>query len=239
MIFIEQDGNVLLLDRKGNQLQSMKRAEHGFLKLFGVAVDDSDNIYVTDYERHCVFEINRNFLNIKEVKPALSRFSPRGVTVFDNHVIIADSMSNQLVFFNRDLDFIRAIDSHASKPVGVACDQDGNMYVCDSGGDCIQVLNVKGEHLYSFGDKSIEPGSLHEPHSICIDPGDLVYVSEWRPNHCVSVFTKEEKFLTSFGGKGSGDGHFKFPCGMAFDCDGILCVCDQANSRVQFFLKLL
>lgn len=103
------------------------------------------------------------------------------------------------------------------------------------GGDRIQVLSPKGEQLYSFCDKSIDLGSLHEPHSICIDSSELLYISEWRPNHCVSVFTKEGKFLASFGSRGSDDGQFKFPCGMAFDCDGILCVCDQANSRLQFF----
>ena len=173
----------------------MKRAVYGFLKLFGVAVDDSDDVYVTDYERRCVFKIDRKFVNIKDVKPSMSRFSPRGIAVFDNQVIVADSMSNQLVFFSRDLDFIQAIDSHASKPVGVACDQDGNIYVCDSGGDRIQVLSPKGEQLYSFCDKSIDLGSLREPHSICIDSSELLYISEWRPNHCVSVFTKEGKFL--------------------------------------------
>lgn len=98
---------------------------------------------------------------------------------------------------------------------------------------CIQVLNANGEHLYSFHDKSIESESLHEHHSICIDYSELIYVSEWRSNHCASVFTKEGKFLALFGANGSDEGQFRLPSGVAFDCDGILCVCDQANSRLQ------
>ena len=54
-------------------------------------------------------------------------------------------------------------------------------------------------------------------------------------NHCVSVFTREGKFITSFGKKGSKEGEFDCPSGLAIDSDGVLYVCDFNNRRVQLF----
>ena len=56
----------------------------------------------------------------------------------------------------------------------------------------------------------------------------------------MSVFTKEGKFLSSsiLVAK-EVMASLNFLCGVAFDCDGILCICDQANSRVQFFCEAI
>ena len=51
----------------------------------------------------------------------------------------------------------------------------------------------------------------------------------------MSVFTKQGKFITSFGKEGSGDGQFICPSGLAIDSDGVLYVCDWNNSRIQMF----
>ena len=117
-------------------------------------------------------------------------------------------------------------------PVGVACDEEGKMFVCDYNQHCVKVLSAQGELLYSFGDNDTSH-KLRQPHSICVD-GEFVYVSEWG-NDCVSVFTKQGKFITSFGQGGSGDGQFDFPMRIAIDSDGVLYICDLYNSRIQVF----
>ena len=106
------------------------------------------------------------------------------------------------------------------------------MYVCDFNQHCVRVLSAQGELLYSFhvNDTSHK---LSQPHSICVD-SEFVYVSEWEID-CVSVFTKQGKFITSFGKGGSGDGKFNNPTGLAIDSDGVLYVCDFSNSRIQVF----
>ncbi len=116
--------------------------------------------------------------------------------------------------------------------MGVACDRDGNMYVCNFGGNCIQVFNTQGDILYSFSGNTSH--KLERPHSICI-AGDFVYVTDWGNVHCVSVFTKIGKFVTSFGLKGSKEGEFSYPTGLAVDSDGVLYICDESNNRIQLF----
>ncbi len=53
--------------------------------------------------------------------------------------------------------------------------------------------------------------------------------------HCISVFTSEGQFLTSFGQEGRGPGEFKYPRGLAVNVSGVVYVCDRDNYRVQLF----
>ena len=150
-----------------------------------------------------------------------------------DQVIVADAANHQLLSFTRDLEFVKKNDLHSGQPIGVACDEEGKMYVCDYDQNCVKVLSTQGELLYTFGDNDTSH-KLSMPHSICVD-SEFVYVSEWGSNHCVSVFTKQGKFITSFGKKGSGDGQFSYPSGLAINSDGVLYVCDYYNGRVQVF----
>ena len=60
-----------------------------------------------------------------------------------------------------------------------------------------------------------------------------MYVTE-QLNHCVSVFTCEGKFLTSFGTYGSEPGQFDCPRRIAaVDKNGDIYVCDVMNNRLQ------
>ena len=233
LVFAEEDGDIVILDRTGKRLRSIKKSQHGFQRLFGVAVDDNDNIYVTDNGSKSVFKFDKNGTQIKVVKPAVKDPVLRGIAVSGDKVIVADKTNHQLLSFTRDLEFVKKIDLHSSGPIGVACDDEGKIYVCDHIQHCVKVLSAQGELLYSFGDNNTSH-KLSEPHYICVD-NEFVYISEWGSNHCVSVFTKQGKFITSFGKRESGYGQFIHPSGLAFDSDGVLHVCDIDNSRVQVF----
>ena len=53
--------------------------------------------------------------------------------------------------------------------------------------------------------------------------------------HCVSVFTTEGEYVTSFGKHGNGEGDFRCPWGVCVDKDGYVYVCGSLNNRVQIF----
>ena len=231
LVFAERYGDIIILDRT-RRLRSIKKCQHGFQSLFDVAIDDDNNIYVTDDGRQSVFKFDKIGTPIKAIKPAVEDLDVRGIAMSGDRVIVADFQNQQLLSFNRDLKFVKKIDLRGSRPIGVACDEEGKMYVCDIDQNCVKVLSAQGELLYSFGDNDTSH-KLSQPHSICVD-SEFVYVSEVG-NHCVSVFTKQGKFIISFGSKGRGDGQFYFPAGLAIDSDGVLYVCDSSNDRIQVF----
>ena len=172
------------------RLHSIEKSQHGFEKLFSVAVDNNDNIYVTDDSSQSVFKFDKNGTRIKVVKPAVKNPILSGIAVSGDKVIVVDADNHQLLCFIRDLEFVKKIDLHSGGPVGVACDEEGKMYVCDYNQYCVKVLSAQGELLYTFGDNDTSH-KLSRPHSICVD-SEFVYVSEWG-NNCVSVFTKQGK----------------------------------------------
>ena len=54
-------------------------------------------------------------------------------------------------------------------------------------------------------------------------------------NYCVSVYTSDDTFMTSFGTRGSQTGQFDFPTGIAVDNSGLVYVSDLHNHCVQVF----
>ena len=82
-----------------------------------------------------------------------------------------------------------------------------------------------------FGRHGEGRGELDCPTSITIDTSDRVYVGDW--NHCMSVFTSEGQFLTSFGQEREGPGEFKYSHGLAVDVSGVVYVRDHNNDRIQ------
>ena len=231
LVFAECSGDVVLLDKAGNQLHRIMKSQHGFQLLFGVAVDDDDNIiYVTDSQNGNVFKFDQHGTKVKSVKAAEDSLA--GIAVSGDQIIIADVRNCQLLSFTRDLYLTKVIDYNSGKPIGVACDQDSNMYVCNS--DCIQVFDTHGVFQYSFSDKGNTSCKLDTAHSICV-AGDLVYVTEWGRNHSVSAFAKNGKLITLFDKIGSKEGEFHLPSGLAMDSEGVLYVCDYGNSRIQVF----
>ena len=129
LVFAEGYSDLVYMDRDGNRLRSIKKSQHGFQDPFGVAVDSSDNVYVTDDECNCVFQIDEYGTKLRAVKPAIKKLDLRGIAVSGDQVIVADYANRQLLSFTRDLEFRKKDNLHGSRPTGVACDLDGNICV--------------------------------------------------------------------------------------------------------------
>ena len=59
-------------------------------------------------------------------------------------------------------------------------------------------------------------------------------VADWIKNY-VHVFNGHDKLINKFGGRGSKNGQFEYPCDLAFDDNNDLYVTDSHNHRVQKF----
>ncbi|HBG45691.1 MAG TPA: hypothetical protein DDW94_01720 [Deltaproteobacteria bacterium] len=78
-------------------------------------------------------------------------------------------------------------------------------------------------------------GTFRVASGVAVGPDGLLYAADYY-NDRVQVFDPEGKFITSFGGEGTGNGEFKGPTGVAVSEDKIYAV-DWGNHRVQEFIR--
>ena len=133
-------------------------------------------------------------------------------------------------------------------PHGATVDQQGNLWVTDC-----QIKDGKGYQVFKFspdgkvlmtlgkaGIASADPGFFDEPTDVVVAPNGDIFVTEGHSggtpgNNRVSKFSKDGKFITSWGKKGSGPGEFNDPHTIAVDSQGRLFVGDRSNNRIQIF----
>ncbi|MDH3221806.1 MAG: NHL repeat-containing protein [Gammaproteobacteria bacterium] len=129
----------------------------------------------------------------------------------------------------------RITGSHtvAGKPVGIAVDGQGRIYLGDSDLGRVSVYSQNWESLYELG---IGAGEFRLPAAIAVHPDDgRVYVVD-SETHQLRVFNGDGSAAFSFGGPGDGAGLFRFPAGIFLDAPaGELFVVDQLNFQVQVF----
>ena len=148
-------------------------------------------------------------------------------------------------------------------PHGLHVDQDGNVWVADSGhttpnllakfpeekakGSVVIKFSPEGKVLMTLGTPGVAgnpPAALTDPTNVITDRNGDVYVAESHtdvqdPNLVarISVFDRNGKFLRTIGKTGTGPGEFRTPHALLFDSQGRLIVADRHNHRVQILTK--
>jgi len=115
----------------------------------------------------------------------------------------------------------------------LSVDDEGNIYVTDSGNARIQKFTSDGQFLETWGVRGTDNGEFEYPTGIATYESN-VYVVD-REQHRIQVFDSTGKFLQSWGEFGSEQGEFFYPHGIAISNDGVVYVADTKNHRIQQF----
>jgi len=133
-------------------------------------------------------------------------------------------------------------------PHGATIDPQGNLWVTDE-----QIKDGKGYQVFKFspdgrllmtlgkaGAASAEPGRFDEPTDVAIAPNGDIFVTEGHSggtvgNDRVSKFSKDGRFIKTWGKNGTGPGEFNSPHTIALDSRGRVFVGDRSNNRIQIF----
>jgi sugar lactone lactonase YvrE len=105
-----------------------------------------------------------------------------------------------------------------------------------------------GKVLMTLGKAGVAgnpPDALTEPNDVVTNAAGEIFVAEGHSGQNanaapgtvarISKFTKDGKFVKSWGQLGTAPGQFKTPHGLAFDSQGRLFVADRGNVRLQLF----
>jgi sugar lactone lactonase YvrE len=139
-------------------------------------------------------------------------------------------------------------------PHKIYADPEGNLWVADvrtanerelakspeakNKGHIVRKFSPDGNVLLTIGTPGVPgnpPQSLTDPTSIVMAPDGTVFISEGHGQAVgrISVFTKDGKYLRSFGSLGAGPGQFRTPHDIDMDSQGRLFVSDRGNMRIQ------
>jgi DNA-binding beta-propeller fold protein YncE len=147
-------------------------------------------------------------------------------------------------------------------PHKIYVDADGNVWVVDDRsanareriknpdekpkGHVVVKFSQDGKVLLTIGAAGVvgsPPQALTEPTSVVTAPNGDIFIAEGHSGQYpgagpdsvarISKFTKDGKFVKSFGRWGSAPGEFKTPHDIALDSRGRLFVADRGNMRIQ------
>ena len=82
------------------------------------------------------------------------------------------------------------------------------------------------------------PDTFNGPSGVAVAPNGDIFVADGHgadTNARIVKFSKDGKFIKTWGKKGSGPGEFDTPHSIAMDSKGRLFVADRGNSRIQIF----
>lgn len=172
-------------------------------------------------------------------KPLFSK--PYDVAARGGVLLVSDTVLravHMLILPTRSIFHIGASggDGALTKPVGVAIDGNGRIYVADVTSRVVKVYESNGHYLMTVGD----PELLVRPTDVAVnDEGTRIYVVDTggigSKKHQVQVFDGEGLFIKTIGTRGSGEGEFNLPVQAAVNALGELYVLDAGNFRVQVF----
>ena len=209
---------------------------------YGVAVNERDEIAVTDSNNHRVqvFSSDGTYLRSFGRKgdkqgelnwPAVIAFDK------DSRSIVVDSNNHRVQLFNEQGEILSQfggkgnLDHQLRDPLGLSIDRNGNIVVADPGNKVIKTFSPSGQFLHTLGEGEGE-GFTSPCH--CIQYDKYRIVSDAGEN-CIKVFDINGNFLYKFGNKGNRDGEFNSPRFLSVNKAGHLMVCDRNNDRVQVF----
>jgi 6-bladed beta-propeller len=133
-------------------------------------------------------------------------------------------------------------------PHGFHVDREGNVWVSDtvaegSKGQTVIKFSEDGKVLMTLGKPGVtgdanSTDAFDQPTDIYVAPNGDIFVSQGhgaRPTDRILKFSKDGKYIKSWGKRGNGPGEFDTPHQLAMDSTGRLLVADRVNNRIQIF----
>jgi len=240
-------GAIFIFNTETREVELIKNKTHAhFVRIIGLAMDDSDRLFVSDPGlRHIlVFDASHKAEDI--ITDGLVEPGALAIDKENRLLYVADVSLDQVLVFDADsFKPLRKIGTTGrnhelttpgdfAKPTGVAVDQDGNLYVCDTLNDRVEIFDADGKFMSTFGKAGDGPGYFARPKGVAIDSDGHIWVADGMQDR-VQVFNKEAQLLITFGGHGLLPGQFQGLVGITTDKNNRVFTSEMYPGRVQQF----
>jgi sugar lactone lactonase YvrE len=222
-------------------------SEAKFQWLTGLAIDDGDRLFAADSGLRHVLVFDKNH----KVEGAISEglYDPGSIAVDNENrlLYVTDAEQDLVLVYDADPPFklIRklgkagtkhesTVPGEFAKPVGVAVDKDGNVFVSDTWNTRIEVFDADGMFIRTFGEAGDGPGYFARPKGISIDSDGHVWVADAVQDR-VQVFTPEGRLLIHMGGHGLLPGQFQSLANVMVDKNNRVLTTELYQGRLQVF----
>jgi DNA-binding beta-propeller fold protein YncE len=221
--------------------------EAAFRNIIGIAIDDTDRLFVADAGMHQVSVFSPQ-LKLESTFGADDLKRPSGIAIdSENRFAYVVDTGNETVFvYDADnFKLLRKLGGPAkklndddpatfAKPTNVALDKDGNVYISDTLNNRVQIFDADGNFISMFGKAGDGPGTFQRPKGVAVDTDGHIWVVD--ASQCnVQIYDKEGHLLAFFGYGGGLPGQFGLPAGIAIDKNNRVIVSDQIKGRIQVF----
>jgi sugar lactone lactonase YvrE len=219
----------------GHWITGSEKGNEPLLKPFGLALDENDNICLTDtgVNAVCYYDQARKkwhrWTKIGDVRLA----SPVAVAKRAGTFFVADSVLGRIIAFKEDGKISFQITNHLGRPSGLAILND-RLFVADSQQHAIVVFNLRGEFQRDFGKRGVGQGEFNFPTHVSGDGKGNLFVTD-SMNGRVQILDAEGNYKGEIGNIGDSPGHFGRPKGVAVDSLGSVYVLDALFDNLQIF----
>lgn len=147
--------------------------------------------------------------------------------------------ADPLIVFDAEGNYLRSWGRGMfANPHGIRVGPDGNIWVTDSGSHQVMKFTPEGKLLLTLGVKGksgTDENTFNRPTDVAFASNGDFYVTDGYGNARVVKFSKEGRYLLSWGTPGTGPGQFNTPHVVQVDSRDRVYVSDRENNRIQVF----
>ncbi|KAI6655962.1 Cell surface protein [Oopsacas minuta] len=200
----------------------------------GVGIDDdTDHIYVADYNNHCIVVFERDGSYLREFTHK-RMVNPVGIYVSGSldRVYITIFGRDAVHCYKLDGTFIKEITHYGTtsafnNPTGITMDSSERIYVCDQGRDRVVVFT---KHLVFI---TVLTSQLSNPRDVKAVGSEVAILHDGE--YCVSFYTRGGMFLRRVVKKGNNKQKVGHPVCFCIDSDNNILITDSTHDCIKIY----
>jgi hypothetical protein len=221
--------------RFGRWLTGSEKGNEPLIKPFGIALDENDNLCLTDTGANavCFYDRAKKKWQRWDKIGRLRFISPVAIARRNGLFYVADSGLGAVLAFKEDGKLLLQITNHLERPSGLALLKD-QLLVADAQRHCVVIFDLQGNYRAEFGRRGVGEGQFNFPTHLAVDGASNLLVTD-SMNNRVQMLERQGQCKAQIGSIGDSPGHFSRPKGVAVDSFGHIYVVDALFDNIQIF----